>query len=156
MGTISVILAIVSVITALLLTIVILIQNPKGQGGIGSISGGVSEAMFGASAPSALVKITVVLAIIFLLSTLFYAAIVGHQRESKSLGESITAEIAATATETVDAAKPAVEAAVEATENAAEAVKDTAEPVVEAAAEAAENAAEAAKDATEAAKDAAE
>ena len=156
MGTISVILAIVSVITALLLTIVILIQNPKGQGGIGSISGGVSEAMFGASAPSALVKITVILAIIFLLSTLFYAAIVGHQRESKSLGESITAEIAATATETVEAAKPVVEAAAEATENAAEAVKDTAEPVVEAAAEAVENAAEAVKDAAEAAKGAAE
>ena len=133
MGTISVILAIVSVITALLLTIVILIQNPKGQGGIGSISGGVSEAMFGASAPSALVKITVVLAIIFLLSTLFYAAIVGHQRESKSLGESITAEIAATATETVEAAKPVVEAAAEATENAAEAVKDAAEAAKDAA-----------------------
>ncbi|MBR4125708.1 MAG: preprotein translocase subunit SecG [Victivallales bacterium] len=136
MGTLSVILAIVSVITALLLTIVILIQNPKGQGGIGSISGGVSEAMFGASAPSALVKITVVLAIIFLLSTLFYAAIVGHQRESKSLGESITAEIAATASETIEAAKdaaePVVEAAAEATENATEAVQEAAEAAKEA------------------------
>ncbi|MBO4620920.1 MAG: preprotein translocase subunit SecG [Victivallales bacterium] len=127
MGTISVILAIVSVITALLLTIVILIQNPKGQGGIGAISGGVSEAMFGASAPSALVKITVVLAFIFLISTLFYAAIVGHQRESKSLGESITAGIATTPTDAIDAAEPVVEAAAEATENAAEAVKDAAE-----------------------------
>ena len=138
MGTISVILAVVSVITALLLTIVILIQNPKGQGGIGSISGGVSEAMFGASAPSALVKITVVLAFIFLISTLFYAAIVGHQRESKSLGESITAEIAAPATEAIEAAK------------------DTAEPVVEAAAEATENAAQAVENTTEAAKEAVE
>ena len=132
MGTISVILAVVSVITALLLTIVILIQNPKGQGGIGAISGGVSEAMFGASAPSALVKITVVLAIIFLLSTLFCAAIVGHQRESKSLGESITADFAATATEAVEAAKDVAAPAVEAVEEAAQAVENAAEDAADA------------------------
>ncbi|MBP5301077.1 MAG: preprotein translocase subunit SecG [Victivallales bacterium] len=137
MGTLSVLLAIVSVITALLLTIVILIQNPKGQGGIGSISGGVSEAMFGASAPSALVKITVVLAVIFLLSTLFYAAIVGHQREAKSLGESITGDFAATGIEALEntaaaAAEETVDAAGAAVENAAE----TAEKAVESAAEA--------------------
>ena len=94
MATLSVIFAVISVITALLLTIVILMQNPKGHGGIGAIGGGVSEAMFGASAPSALVKITVTLAIIFLLSTLFHAAIVGHQRTQKSLGESIGADFA--------------------------------------------------------------
>ena len=67
-------LSIVSVLTAILLTIVILLQNPKSAGGIGSISGGVSEAMFGASAPTALVKITVILAIIFLVSTLLILA----------------------------------------------------------------------------------
>ena len=133
MGTISVILAVVSVITALLLTIVILIQNPKGQGGIGAISGGVSEAMFGASAPSALVKITVVLAIVFLLSTLFCAAIVGHQRESKSLGESITADFAAK-----DAAVSAAEAVEEAAQATAQAVENAAEDAADAVKAAAE------------------
>ena len=123
MATLSVILAVVSAITALLLTIVILIQNPKGQGGIGAVGGGVSEAMFGASAPSALVKITVILAIIFLLSTLFYAAIVGHQRTQKSLGESIGADFVTEAQETT----PVIEA-------------DVTEPVAEAAAPVAEGA----------------
>lgn len=153
MGTISVILAVVSVITALLLTIVILIQNPKGQGGIGSISGGVSEAMFGASAPSALVKITVVLAFIFLLSTLFYAAIVGRKRESKSLGETITAEVAAPAAEAVETAKDAVAETAAAVQEAAapavEAVKDAAADTAAAVQDAAKDAADAAKAATE-------
>ena len=130
MATLSVIFAVVSVITALLLTIVILMQNPKGQGGIGSIGGGVSEAMFGASAPSALVKITVTLAIIFLLSTLFHAAIVGHQRDQKSIGESIGDDFAAqeqTATETM----------ANTVENAADATTETVANTVENAADAA-------------------
>ena len=108
MATLSVILTIVSVLTAILLTILVLIQNPKGQGGIGAISGGVSEAMFGASAPSALVKITVVLAIVFLLSTLFNVAINGHLRKQKSIGETIVVE--------TTPATPAVEAEAEAEE----------------------------------------
>lgn len=108
MATLSVILTIVSVLTAILLTILVLIQNPKGQGGIGAISGGVSEAMFGASAPSALVKITVVLAIVFLLSTLFNVAINGHLRKQKSIGETIVVE--------TTPATPAVEAGAEAEE----------------------------------------
>ena len=86
---ISVILSVISVITAILLTIVILMQNPKSAGGIGSIGGGVSEAMFGASAPSALVKITVGLAIVFLVATLLNATVTGRQRERKSIGQSI-------------------------------------------------------------------
>ena len=96
MGILSTILAIISLISALLLTVVILIQNPKGAGGIGSIGGGVSEAMFGATAPTALVKITVVLAIVFLASTLLNAAIVGHRNKARQ--KSIGSEIEETAT----------------------------------------------------------
>ncbi|MGN0867417.1 MAG: preprotein translocase subunit SecG [Oligosphaeraceae bacterium] len=92
MATLSVILTIISVLTAILLTLLVLIQNPKGNGGIGAIGGGVSEAMFGASAPSALVKGTVILAIIFLLSTLFNVAIQGKISRQKSVGESIVVE----------------------------------------------------------------
>ena len=125
MATLSVLLTIISVLTAILLTIIVLIQNPKGQGGIGAISGGVSEAMFGATAPSALVKITVVLAVIFLLSTLFNAAIVGHARQAKSLGDSIVDAPATTAVET-------------AAGTAAAAVEETAAPATEAPAPAAE------------------
>ncbi|MBQ4479962.1 MAG: preprotein translocase subunit SecG [Victivallales bacterium] len=131
MATLSVIFAVVSVITALLLTIVILMQNPKGQGGIGSIGGGVSEAMFGASAPSALVKITVTLAIIFLLSTLFHAAIVGHQRDQKSVGESIGDDFA---TQGAAEATPAIETV----ENAGETMTDADDETVENASEAGE------------------
>ena len=131
MATLSVIFAVVSIITALLLTIVILMQNPKGQGGIGSIGGGVSEAMFGASAPSALVKITVTLAIIFLLSTLFHAAIVGHQRDQKSVGESIGDDFA---TQGAAEATPAIETV----ENAGETMTDADDETVENASEAGE------------------
>ncbi|MCQ2397496.1 MAG: preprotein translocase subunit SecG [Lentisphaeria bacterium] len=113
MATISVILTIISVLTAILLTVVVLIQNPKGQGGLGAIGGGVSEAMFGASAPSALVKITVALAVVFLLATLFNAAIMGRARQAKSIGDTIVV--------TPEAAAPVAEAAAEAVEAAAEA-----------------------------------
>ena len=92
MATLSVLLTILSVLTAILLTLLVLIQNPKGNGGIGAIGGGVSEAMFGASAPSALVKGTVILAIIFLLSTLFNVAIQGKISRQKSVGEAIVVE----------------------------------------------------------------
>jgi len=109
MATLSVILTIISVLSAILLTILVLIQNPKGQGGIGAVAGGVSEAMFGASAPSALVKTTVILAIISLLSTLFNCAITGHIRQQKSVGDSIV--VTAPAAPTAPAAEvPAVEA----------------------------------------------
>ena len=103
-------LSIVSVVTAILLTIVILIQNPKSAGGIGSISGGVSEAMFGASAPTALVKITVILAIIFLVSTLLTATLVGRQRERKSIGQSLAAQPAVPVQVEAAPAAPAAEA----------------------------------------------
>lgn len=137
MATLSVILTIVSVLTAILLTILVLIQNPKGQGGIGAISGGVSEAMFGASAPSALVKITVILAIVFLLSTLFNVAINGHLRKQKSIGETIVVDTTpatpAVEAEAEEAPVPA-DAAVEAVDApaAAEAAAPEATPAPEA------------------------
>ena len=79
---------------AIPLTLLVLVQNPKGSGGIGAIGGGVSEAMFGASAPSALVKGTVILAVVFLLSTLFNVAIQGRIANQKSVGDTIAAPAA--------------------------------------------------------------
>ena len=103
----SVLLSISSVVTALLLTVVILLQNPKSAGGIGSIGGGVSEAMFGASAPTALVKITVGLAIVFLVATLLNATVVGRQRERRSVAQDIVVETAAPAAPAEAPAAPA-------------------------------------------------
>ena len=94
MAILSLILTIISVLTAILLTLLVLVQNPKGSGGIGAIGGGVSEAMFGASAPSALVKGTVILAVVFLLSTLFNVAIQGRIANQKSVGDTIAAPAA--------------------------------------------------------------
>lgn len=115
MATISVILSVISVIAAILLTLVILIQNPKHGGGIGAIGGGVSEAMFGASAPTALVKVTVVLAVIFLFCTLANTAIVGHLSRARSVGAQLQDETAAA--EAVE--EKAVPAAAEAVEEKA-------------------------------------
>ena len=115
MATVSVILSIISVIAAILLTLVILIQNPKHGGGIGAIGGGVSEAMFGASAPTALVKVTVVLAIIFLFCTLANTAIVGKMSRAKSVGAQLAAEVAVQSEVAPVVSEEAVEVAYEAT-----------------------------------------
>jgi preprotein translocase subunit SecG len=124
MATVSVILSIISVIAAILLTLVILIQNPKHGGGIGAIGGGVSEAMFGASAPTALVKVTVVLAIIFLFCTLANTAIVGKMSRAKSVGAQLAAEAAATEnTAAPIVSEEAAEVATEATKAATEAAE---------------------------------
>ena len=123
MATVSVILSIISVIAAILLTLVILIQNPKHGGGIGAIGGGVSEAMFGASAPTALVKVTVVLAIIFLFCTLANTAIVGKMSRAKSVGAQLAAEVATQPENAPVVSEEAVEVANEATKAANEAVE---------------------------------
>ncbi len=123
MATVSVILSIISVIAAILLTLVIMIQNPKHGGGIGAIGGGVSEAMFGASAPTALVKVTVVLAIIFLFCTLANTAIVGKMSRAKSVGAQLAAEVAAQPEAAPVVSEEAVEVANEATKAANEAVE---------------------------------
>ena len=94
MAILSLILTIISVLTAIPRTLLVLVQNPQGSGGIGAIGGGVSEAMFGASAPSALVKGTVILAVVFLLSTLFNVAIQGRIANQKSVGDTIAAPAA--------------------------------------------------------------
>ena len=95
MGTIAIILSIISIISALLLTVVILMQNPKGAGGLGALGGNVSEAVFGASAGSALVKITVTLACVFLISTLLYSVVVGNRTKQESIAASPVTEEAA-------------------------------------------------------------
>ena len=109
----------VSIISSLLLIGVIMIQQTKSGGGLGAVSGGVTESMFGTSATSVLTKLTTWLAVIFLASTLVLGAVIGRlQKGSTSVVERLQA---APAQQTVveepkaeepkpEAAKPAAEA----------------------------------------------
>ena len=90
--TLSVILAVIAILSALLLICIILMQNTKSGGGLGAVSGGVTETVFGAQAASVLVKATVWLALVFMVSTLLLAVVIGRGRHSKSVVEMLAAE----------------------------------------------------------------
>jgi len=76
-------LTVVEVIVALLLIGIILIQQSKSGGGLGSMGGGATETVFGASAGNVLTKATVVLAALFLGITLILAVITGHRQNRR-------------------------------------------------------------------------
>ena len=82
----TVLLSILAVLSAILMIVVIMLQNNKG-GGLGAVSGGITETIFGASAATVLVKITVWLAAIFMGSTLLLATLTGRVRGGKSVAE---------------------------------------------------------------------
>ena len=83
-----VLLSILAVLSGVLMIVVIMLQNNKGGGGLGAVSGGITETMFGASAATVLVKITIWLAGIFMCSTLLLATVTGRVRGGKSVAES--------------------------------------------------------------------
>ncbi len=153
----SVILAVVSMICALLLIGIILIQQSKAGGGLGAVSGGVTESMFGASAANVLTKATTWIAAVFLVSTLLLAASAGRfSRKNVSAAETAptTAKTAAdtaapAAAETKDAAAQAVDEAGKAVDSAAAAVGAAASEVGTAAKEVAAKAVEGAAKAVE-------
>ncbi len=134
----TVILTIISILSAILLIGIILIQQNKSGGGLGAVSGGMTENMFGASAGNVLTKATTWLAIVFLISTLFLATVKGRMRGGKSLVEdaAIPATVATEAAEAAAAVDSAVKEAAAATEAAAtEAAATEAAPAAEAPAE---------------------
>ncbi len=91
------------IVVALLLAALILIQ-PSKSGGFGAVFGGVGESVFGARAGSHLTKATVVLTVIFFVLALTLAALIGHNRSSKSLVDAVAdEEPAVTAPAKVDA-----------------------------------------------------
>lgn len=97
------------IVVALLLAALILIQ-PSKSGGFGAVFGGVGESVFGARAGSHLTKATVVLTVIFFVLALTLAALIGHNRSSRSLVDAVAdEEPAVTAPAKVDA-KEAVKA----------------------------------------------
>ena len=60
---------VVEVIVCLLLALVVMLQKPKEGGLGGAIGGGMGEAVFGADASNVLIKVTIWLGTIFLITT---------------------------------------------------------------------------------------
>lgn len=83
----TVLLSILAILSGILMVIVIMLQNNKGGGGLGAVSGGITETVFGASAATVLVKITIWLAAVFMGSTLLLATLTGRVRSGKSVAE---------------------------------------------------------------------
>ena len=79
----------IDVICAFLLIGIILIQQSKSGGGLGAISGGATESVFGAAAGNVITKTTVALASIFLVSTLLLTILSKYQPQSETLSEQL-------------------------------------------------------------------
>jgi protein translocase SecG subunit len=112
---IIVLLTIISILSAIFVIGIILIQQNKAGGGLGAVSGGWTESTFGASADNVLTKATTWASAIFLISTLLLAAVTGRWGVGrKSIIESadIPAKPATEAVK-VEEAKPAEAAKVE-------------------------------------------
>ncbi|MBR4674981.1 MAG: preprotein translocase subunit SecG [Victivallales bacterium] len=118
----------IAVISAILLICVIMIQQTKSGGGLGAVSGGVTESVFGTSAANVLTKITTWLAVVFLASTLLLGTVIGRMKsDNTSVAEKLL-ETGVTESQTVpaEATKPAEAAKEEA--KPAEAAKEEAKP----------------------------
>ncbi len=74
----------IAVISAILLICVIMIQQTKSGGGLGAVSGGVTESVFGTSAANVLTKITTWLAAVFLISTLLLGTVIGRMKSDNT------------------------------------------------------------------------
>jgi preprotein translocase subunit SecG len=82
-------LAVLEVVVALLMIVVILMQQSKAGGGLGAIGGEATESIVGAGAGNVLTRTTVILAAIFLGTTLCMAVITGRLYSSSSVAESL-------------------------------------------------------------------
>ncbi len=85
----------VSILSAILLIGIIMIQQNKAGGGLGAVSGGTAESIFGTSAGNILTKATTWLAVVFLLSTLLLGTVIGRMNK-KSVSETLLQDTAAT------------------------------------------------------------
>ncbi len=115
----TVLLSILAILSGVLMVIVIMLQNNKGGGGLGAVSGGITETVFGASAASVLVKITIWLAAVFMGSTLLLATLTGRVRSGKSVAETYIPAEEAQTVQAIDLVPAAAEAPATAAEHAA-------------------------------------
>ncbi len=86
------ILFVIDILCAFLLIGIILIQQSKSGGGLGAIAGGMGESVFGAAAGNVITKTTVILASIFMVTTLLLAVLSGRREKEVSLGAQIQQE----------------------------------------------------------------
>ena len=125
----------IAVISAILLICVIMIQQTKSGGGLGAVSGGVTESVFGTSAANVLTKITTWLAVVFLTSTLLLGTVIGRMKsDNTSVAEKLlqaeNAEVQPAPAEAAKAedAKPAEPAKAEETKPAEPAKAEETKP----------------------------
>ena len=79
MGVIVTLLTILDVFVAILIIALVLVQQSKKGGGLGTtFGGGGSDSLFGAHASTHLSKLTAIFATIFIVTTLSLAIITGH------------------------------------------------------------------------------
>ena len=78
-------LTVIEVVMAVMIIGVILMQRSKSGGGLGAISGGMTEEVFGASAGSFLTRTTVILSLLFLINTLLLVLLQGSITRSKNI-----------------------------------------------------------------------
>jgi preprotein translocase subunit SecG len=72
------------ILDCLVLMLLVLIQLPKKEAGMGqAFGGGATDALFGAGSGSALTKMTKYTAIAFFVLTLLISMVYGHQNRSK-------------------------------------------------------------------------
>ena len=90
------------IIISLMLIGVVLLQRSKGQGVGAVFGGGGGDAIFGAQIGNVLTKVTIVLAIIFMVNTTFLAWV-----GSQSTGNSVVNELESSAIPVVPAQQPA-------------------------------------------------
>jgi preprotein translocase subunit SecG len=106
MGVIRVILIVIEVVTSILLIGVILLQKSKDEGLGLAFGAGVGETLFGSRAGNVLSKITIGLAVVFLVNTLLIGMVLRRGVTSGSVTDRLPAEQAAPASSTVPSAGP--------------------------------------------------
>ena len=87
MGVLGVILFVLYVIDAVLLALMVLIQDEQGDS-LGGIFGGGSNTAFGASSSNVLIKLTRILGVLFLVLSLSVAFFLRSSNKDSVIGES--------------------------------------------------------------------
>ena len=95
MGAFKVILIVIEVLTSILLIGVILLQKSKDEGLGLAFGAGVGETLFGSRAGNVLTKITIGLAVVFLVNTLLIGMVLRRGVSSGSVTDRLPAEQAA-------------------------------------------------------------
>ena len=100
MGVVVTLLTILDVFVAILIIALVLVQQSKKGGGLGTtFGGGGSDSLFGAHASTHLSRLTSLFATIFIVVTLFLAIITGHNygtRDDSKLNAMLEQSAAAT------------------------------------------------------------